>query len=451
METSTLDLFKGIITHTGLWGAIISTLVVTMLGFLLYKFKVVNDISIQSIQKVIITTLLPFLAFYSFLQNAGKEDVKTFGVVFGLSAIYYFLLTTIALIWVKYTPNMIPKKVLDNAEKEILNTQIKQQTILFDKQNYIESIQKKHLVNWLMCIYGSNILFATPIIMALYPTGPHLGSLNVWNILYYIGGFGFSFSLLSGVKFTKKEFGFTIKKAVLNPSFIAVIVALTLWATQYIPGAGSKIYDLSSPEIKEVEIVNDSNGVIKDYYVMNKKATFGPNFSTLFGKTKNNITEWFRYDNIKKLYVPYNKKPTGWFDLSVTMPYLYKPISILAMLVSPLIWIVIGTSLAKSNIKEVFSKWNNWVFLIYKMILIPLFILLLVIPFVYIKTLDYKIAALLVMTGSVPPGTTIVIYSQHFKVHDKYTAQVSSLSTIMSFIFIPMWLSIGTVILSLVK
>jgi|GEM_PF-2389767 hypothetical protein len=42
---------------------------------------------------------------------------------------------------------MIPKKVLDNAEKEILNTQIKQQTILFDKQNYIESIQKKHLVN----------------------------------------------------------------------------------------------------------------------------------------------------------------------------------------------------------------------------------------------------------------------------------------------------------------
>ena len=72
------------------------------------------------------------------------------------------------------------------------------------------------------------------------------------------------------------------------------------------------------------------------------------------------------------------------------------------------------------------------------MILIPFFILLLVIPFVYIKTLDYKIAALLVMTGSVPPGTTIVIYSQHFKVHDKYTAQVSSLSTIMSFIFIPM-------------
>ena len=112
METSTLDLFKGIITHTGLWGAIISTLVVTMLGFLLYKFKVVNDISIQSIQKVIITTLLPFLAFYSFLQNAGKEDVKTFGVVFGLSAIYYFLLTTIALIWVKYIPNMIPKKSL---------------------------------------------------------------------------------------------------------------------------------------------------------------------------------------------------------------------------------------------------------------------------------------------------------------------------------------------------
>ena len=84
------------------------------------------------------------------------------------------------------------------------------------------------------------------------------------------------------------------------------------------------------------------------------------------------------------------------------------------------------------------------------MILIPLFILCLVLPFVFIKVIDYKTGAILVMTGAVPPGTSIVIYSQHFKVHEKYTAQVSSLSTMLSFIFIPMWLTIGTVILNLV-
>lgn len=445
----TLSLFKGIITHTGLWGAIISTLVITMLGFFLYKFKVVNDISIQSIQKIIITVLLPFLAFYSFLQNAGKEDIKTFGIVFGLSAIYYFLLTTIALVWVKFVPNMIPKRVLDNAQKELEKKQIEEKIILMDQKTIIESIQKKHLVNWLMCIYGSNILFATPIILALHPTGPHLGSLNIWNILYYIGGFGFSFSLLSGIKFTKKEFGNTIKKAIINPSFIAVIIALILWSTQYIPGAGAKISNVNVNQ--NVEYINDSGNITIKNIAMDKEATFGPNFTKLYGSTKDGITSWFKYDIIKKIYVPYSGKPTGWLDFSVTMPYIYKPINILAMLVSPLIWIVIGTSLAKSNIGQIFSNWRNWIFLIYKMILIPIFIFLLVLPFVFIKALNYEIASLLVMTGAVPPGTTIVIYSQHFKVHEKYTAQVSSLSTILSFIFIPAWLSIAIVIFGLIK
>ena len=106
MESSS-TLFKGIITHTGLWGAIISTIVITLLGFILYRTKVLNDNATISIQKIIINVLLPFLAFYSFLQNAQKENIKTFGVVFGLSAIYYVALTTIALVWVKYAPKFV--------------------------------------------------------------------------------------------------------------------------------------------------------------------------------------------------------------------------------------------------------------------------------------------------------------------------------------------------------
>lgn len=451
MESSS-TLFKGIITHTGLWGAIISTIVITLLGFILYRTKVLNDNATISIQKIIINVLLPFLAFYSFLQNAQKENIKTFGVVFGLSAIYYVVLTTIALVWVKYTPKFVPKRVLINAENEHNKIQEKlplEERKLWNTQSFLEHLQKKHLVNWLMCIYGSNILFATPIVMALYPTGPQLGSLSIWNILYYIGGFGFSFSLLSGVKFTKREFGLTMKKAITNSSFIVVIIAILLWASQFILGAGAKITNINQNfDVKLIDA--DGNSFIKTI-TMTKSATFGPNFSRLYGYIdSDNVLKWFSYDNIKKVYVPYIGKPTGWFDWSTTMPYLYKPISLLTILVSPLIWIVIGTSLGKANIKQIFSNWQNWLFLVYKMILIPLFILCLVLPFVFIKAIDYKTGAILVMTGAVPPGTSIVIYSQHFKVHEKYTAQVSSLSTMLSFIFIPMWLAIGTVILNLV-
>ena len=66
MESSS-TLFKGIITHTGLWGAIISTIVITLLGFILYRTKVLNDNATVRIQKIIINVLLAFLAFYSFL------------------------------------------------------------------------------------------------------------------------------------------------------------------------------------------------------------------------------------------------------------------------------------------------------------------------------------------------------------------------------------------------
>ncbi|WP_412031659.1 AEC family transporter [Metamycoplasma buccale] len=440
------SLFKGIITHTGLWGAIISTIVITLLGFLLYKFKVLNDNSTISIQKIIINILLPFLAFYSFLKNADKTDLKTFAIVFGLSIIYYVSLTTIAIFWVKFLPKMIPKNVIHKAEIEhdrwIQTLNINERTV-FNSSTYLEKIQRKHLVTWLMCIYGSNILFATPIIMSVYPNGIELGALNVWNILYYVGGFGLAFSLLSGVKFTKKEFKFTMKKAFLNPAFIAMIIAFLLWSSQYIPGAGVTYKDINFKGWTKF-----GNNAYEQLNFI-KQAIFGPSFSSLFGIKEHGIMRWFIYNEIEHIYVPYNGNPTGWFDLNVTMPYIAKPINILVSLISPLIWIIIGTSLAKTNLKEMFLTKANYLFLLYKVVLIPLFILCLMIPLVITKQLKPSVGAILVMTGAVPPGATITIYSQHFKVHEKYTAQVSSLSTLLSFIFIPIWLVLGIVILNL--
>ncbi|MCV3753318.1 malate permease [Mycoplasma enhydrae] len=449
MNSTTL--FTGIITNTGLWGAIISTLVVTLLGFVLYKTKVLNDGVTNSIQKMIINIIIPFLSFFSFMKNADKSDINIYAIVFGLSAIYYFALTGIALLWIKFLPHLIPKRVLTRAQKDFekyqANVEFEQKQI-WNRNIYLEQLQRKHLVTWLMCIYGSNILFATPIVLGVFPNGPELGSLNIWNILYYVGGFGLSFSLITGVKFTKKEFKYTLKKAFLNPAFIVVIIAIALWATQYIPKLGVTIKDVN----KTLPVYGSTTNIFT------KEATFGPNFSVLHGQEvevlsgvlgkKTKIINWFKYDNLKNLWVPYQGRPTGWFDWNITMPYLAKPISIVASLISPLIWIVIGTSLAKNDLKEMFKKGKNWLFLFYKSGLIPLFILALVSFFVAKKLIPVSVGAILVMTGAVPPGTTIVLYSQHANNNAKYTSQVSSLSTMTSFIFIPMWLVIGQVSLS---
>lgn len=440
---SSSQLFISIITNTGLWGAIISTLVITFLGFILHKTKVLNDGATGAIQKLIINIIIPFLSFFSFMKNADNYDIKTYAIVFGLSAIYYVALTSIAILWVKFLPRLIPKSVLRKAEKDYVEYQehveldAKQ---IWNKDIYLEKLQKKHLVTWLMCIYGSNILFATPIVLGVYGTGVELGALNIWNILYYIGGFGLSFSLISGVKFTKKEFKFTLKKAVLNPSFIVVLIAILLWATQYIPNWGATIKNV------EKELLTKNN-VLKTF---DKVGTFGPNFSTLYGitdKVNPNIIKWYQFSRIDNFWVEYNGSPTGWFDWNITMPYIAKPISILAGLISPLIWIVIGTSLAKTNVKEMFKNKQNWLFLFYKSGIMPMVILILVSFFVYSKLISVNVGAILVMVGSVPPGTTVVIYSQHFKNNDKYTSQTSSLSTMTSFIFIPLWLVIGQLVL----
>ncbi|ACF07490.1 Membrane transport protein [Metamycoplasma arthritidis] len=453
MDTNPGILFQGIITNTGLWAAIIATITITLLGFLLYKFKVLNDQGTLSIQKIIINVLLPFLAFYSFMKNAEKTDIKTLGIVFGLSALYYILLTTIALIWVKLVPQAVPKKIILRAEREFNEWQDSQeleQKEIFNKSAFLDSLKKKHLVTWLMCIYGSNILFATPIIMGVYPQGIQLGALNIWNILYYVGGFGLAYTLISGVRFTKKEFKFTLKKALLNPSLLAILGALILWSSQYIPGAGSTIRDLplTGEGAKSGTVLIGNQEVVKTF---SQVGTFGPNFSKIYAYTyADGKVQWVVWDSIKQLYVPYQGKPTGWFDLNVTMPYLAKPISILASLVSPLIWIVIGTSLAKTDLRAMFASKQNWLFLMFKMILMPALILVMLIPFVKAKILDPSVGAVLVMTGSVPPGTTVVIYSQHFKTHENYTSQVSSLCTMLSFIFIPIWLVIGVVVLQVI-
>lgn len=462
MDTNPGILFQGIITNTGLWAAIIATITITLLGFLLYKFKVLNDQGTISIQKIIINILLPFLAFYSFMKNAEKSDIKTLGIVFGLSALYYILLTTIALVWVKLVPKAVPQKVILRAEKEFNEWQDSQeldQKELFNKMAFLDSLKKKHLVTWLMCIYGSNILFATPIIMGVYPQGIQLGALNIWNILYYIGGFGLAYTLISGVRFTKKEFKFTMKKALLNPSLLAIVAALLLWSTQYIPGAGSTITALPKTGVgsKGGEVLIDGQKIFKDF---EQVGTFGPNFSKIYSYTyavfdakTGQIVErvqWVVWDSINQVYVPYAGKPTGWFDLNTTMPYLAKPISTLASLVSPLIWIVIGTSLAKTDLRAMFTSKQNWLFLFFKMVLMPALILVMLIPFVKTRILDPSVGAVLVMTGSVPPGTTVVIYSQHFKTHENYTSQVSSLCTMLSFIFIPIWLVIGVVVLQII-
>ncbi len=143
--------------------------------------------------------------------------------------------------------------------------------------------------------------------------------------------------------------------------------------------------------------------------------------------------------------VNFTKGNKGWFVWESTMPYFFKPISVLSGLASPLVWLSIGITLATSNIKEsIKDKWV-WIFSFEKLGLIPLFVFLLMLGPVAADKVEYQVATSMVIFASTPPATVAVAYSMQYKLCDKFAAQCSALTTLLAIIMIPVWVIISEV------
>ena len=119
--------------------------------------------------------------------------------------------------------------------------------------------------------------------------------------------------------------------------------------------------------------------------------------------------------------------------------WIYKPLSFLAGLCSPLSWLAAGLKLSELSIKESFKNSIAWQFSIIKTIFIPILTLVVVYVcnlFGILSLSKESLGVIIVMMGT-PTASVIIAYSLKYNREPLVTSSCSLLSTIFSLITIP--------------
>nr|WP_307923480.1 hypothetical protein [Mycoplasmopsis bovis] len=184
----------------------------------------------------------------------------------------------------------------------------------------------------------------------------------------------------------------------LNPTIIALFISLLLWALQFIPGLDTKFVGV-------YKVSTDGTGM------------------------------------------------TFWGAFPTALPALYKTMQIGTGLVSPISWLVIGGSLATGSIRKAIKDKDVLITSARRMITVPLVVLLVsygvFAPLFMERLLHLKwsagIGTLIVLLALQPHQLALFQYTRQPN-DNKYTvyiAQVSSLTTLLGLIFLPLWLIIS--------
>ncbi|WP_047383844.1 AEC family transporter [Cetobacterium sp. ZWU0022] len=119
--------------------------------------------------------------------------------------------------------------------------------------------------------------------------------------------------------------------------------------------------------------------------------------------------------------------------------WIYKPLSFLAGLCSPLSWLAAGLKLSELSIKESFKNSIAWQFSIIKTIFIPILTLVVVYVcnlFGILSLSKESLGVIIIMMGT-PTASVIIAYSLKYNREPLVTSSCSLLSTIFSLITIP--------------
>lgn len=417
-----MDTLLTILKQQGMWGAVLATITFVLIGFFATKTGLFTKEINGKLSKFTLTYALPFLCVGAFMQNANAAIAKEVGIVLGLSVAFYLF----AILWnwmvIKFWPQMVKKSVTARAEK-IYEESDKTKTVEQCRDAYVNSLKQKIMTSQMMLAYGSLQFFAYPLLIAMAGGEVFdkfsLALAQTWCIPYMIGAFAYVKLGYSGQKFDKSQIK-PIMKSLFSPMMICLYVSLILWAIQFIPGCDSWFY------------------FDKAAYRPYTKAVFDP------------ISSAYYTDATLATKVA---GPVGqfWGGFKANLPVFGNIITMATGIVSPLAWLVIGGSLATSNIKEAAKDKDVWVTTIRKLVILPLVIFALGFLFVPFKILSPSTATILVLLAATPPAAVTMIFSVAYN-HEwtGYTAQVSALSTLLCLITIPIWIVIASVSYKLV-
>ncbi|GLI55369.1 malate permease [Propionigenium maris DSM 9537] len=144
-------------------------------------------------------------------------------------------------------------------------------------------------------------------------------------------------------------------------------------------------------------------------------------------------------------------KAYAFLRLDKTAYWLYKPMTYLGALCSPLAWISIGAKLADISLKEAFTSVDSWFYSLVKVIFVPLvnIVALYLLTVSGILPISFVALATVVIMMATPTATVAAAYAIKFDREALLTSNGSLLSTVLCVVCMPFWIIVLEVIKSL--
>lgn len=251
---------------------------------------------------------------------------------------------------------------------------------------YAKYSKDKKEVLAILTTFGSTTFFGIPIVGAVYgPKGIMYSS--IFNIGYRIFLYSYAYIRMSGLKMEAKN----IKTMFLNPIVIATFAGLILWMIQdYAP---------------MVAVKQAVAGVV------------APDAATIH---------------------------VAFYRIDQTAVWLFKPLSYLGALASPLAWLSIGVTLGSISFKKAASDKTSWYYSFNKVILVPIInlVLLTILTATHILPVDHIALATVVIMMATPTATVAASYAISFDRDALLASNASLISTVMAVVATPIWIAV---------
>jgi len=260
--------------------------------------------------------------------------------------------------------------------------------------------QKKVLE--ILFVFGSTTFFGQPLISAVFPHA--FNDSNMFNIAYRV--FLYSYAYISicnkddapvkdeGVKnaaCAKISTKDMLKRIFVNPIIIATLAGFVLWALQLLPGSTD----------------------VSNWWVIN-----------------------------------FNNNTGVFWNIQVSLPWLYQTVKTIGGLSSPLVWIAIGCTLGKVSFQKAVGDKKVWAYCLIKVIVGPVlnFVLLVLFNLIPGINVTFNTVAATTLMWAVPPATVAVTYCINSDKCATFASSCSLLSTLTSVIFIPIYMILLTIV-----
>ena len=159
---------------------------------------------------------------------------------------------------------------------------------------------------------------------------------------------------------------------------------------------------------------------------------------------------WLCQDMLPQVAVTVKGETANYAFLRIdqTLPWLYKPLTYLSNLASPLAWISIGATLAEVPFKKAVAQKDAWGYSLIKVLCIPVInlALLLVVSKFGILPVSFEGMATTVIMMAAPTATVAAAYAISYDREALFTSNCSLLSTVVAVAAMPVWIVILEII-----